>query len=149
MFSDSLTLSSAFSECLRSLSKIKQMNTIGYFEIQSSEPSREIAFYKHIFGWNFIRENNMPVEYYRIGTNSINGGLLKRPAEAPATRMGTNAFVCSVQVKNFEVTQGLILSKGGMIAMPKFAIPGRCWQGYFVDRDQNVFGIFEVDDYAK
>ena len=25
--------------------------------------------------------------------------------------------------------------------MPKFAVPGRCWQGYFLDPDHNVFGI--------
>lgn len=33
--------------------------------------------------------------------------------------------------------------------MPKFAIAGRCWQGYFVDLDNNVFGIFEVDESVQ
>jgi hypothetical protein len=60
---------------------IRIMNTIGYFEIQSSNPEREIGFYENIFGWQFIREEFVPIEYYRIATNSINGGLLKRPAE--------------------------------------------------------------------
>jgi len=32
--------------------------------------------------------------------------------------------------------------------MAKFAVPGRCWQGYFLDTDNNVFGIFEVDGNA-
>jgi uncharacterized protein len=32
--------------------------------------------------------------------------------------------------------------------MERFAVPGRCWQGYFVDCDGNVFGIFEVDESA-
>jgi hypothetical protein len=27
-------------------------------------------------------------------------------------------------------------------------VPGRCWQGYFLDADHNVFGIFEVDEKA-
>ncbi len=125
------------------------MNTIGYFEIQSSEPSREIRFYKAIFSWKFIKEESLPIEYYRIETNSINGGLLKRPAKMPPPESGTNAFVCSVQVENFDTTNELILSNGGQVALPKFAIPGKCWQGYFIDPDNNTFGIFEVDENAK
>jgi hypothetical protein len=42
----------------------------------------------------------------------------------------------------------LILKNGGRVAMPKFAITNRCWQGYFVDMDNNTFGIFEVDENA-
>jgi predicted enzyme related to lactoylglutathione lyase len=124
------------------------MNTIGYFEIQSSDPSREMAFYKAIFGWNFFKQESLPIEYYRIETNSISGGLLKRPVAIPSEGTGTNAFVCSIQVEDFDRTAEKILQKGGRVAMPKFAVPGRCWQGYFLDADQNVFGIFEVDDKA-
>jgi hypothetical protein len=125
------------------------MNTIGYFEIQSSDPSRDIRFYESVFGWRFIKEEFVPIEYYRIETNSINGGLLKRPAQVPPTECGANAFVCSIQVENFDRINELILQKGGQVAMPKFAIPGRCWQGYFVDPDNNTFGIFQVDPNAQ
>ena len=125
------------------------MNTIGYFEIQSSDPARDIKFYQNIFGWKFIKEEFVPIEYYRVETNSINGGLLKRPAKVPPSESGTNAFVCSIQVENFDKTSELILQNGGQVALPKFAIPGRCWQGYFVDLDNNTFGIFEVDENAK
>jgi uncharacterized protein len=125
------------------------MNTIGYFEIQSSDPNRDIKFYQTVFGWKFIKEEFVPIEYYRIETNSINGGLLKRPAKVPPAESGTNAFVCSVLVENFDRTNNLILQNGGQVALPKFAIPGRCWQGYFIDLDNNMFGIFEVDETAK
>ena len=125
------------------------MNTIGYFEIQSSNPQREIKFYSNVFSWKFTRENFVPVEYYRIETNSINGGLLKRPTEIPAMENRTNAFVCSVEVDQFDATGDRIIKNGGQIALPKFAIPGRCWQGYFIDQDNNTFGIFEVDRDAK
>ncbi len=125
------------------------MNTIGYFEIQSSNPVRDIEFYKNIFSWKFIKEEFVPIEYYRIETNSINGGLLKRPAKTPSTQMGTNAYVCSIQVENFDQTNELILKNGGQVALPKFGIPGRCWQGYFIDLDNNTFGIFEVDENAN
>lgn len=125
------------------------MNTIGYFEIQSAEPERDIKFYKTVFGWNFIKEELVPIEYYRIETNTISGGMLKRPAQIPPPGNGTNAFVCSIQVNSFDKTSGLILENGGQIALPKFAVPGRCWQGYFLDPDNNTFGIFEADTNAK
>lgn len=125
------------------------MNTVGYFEIQSSDPQREIAFYKNVFGWKFTKEEFVQIEYYRIETESMYGGLLKRPAPVPSSESGTNAFCCSIQVENFDKTQELILQNGGIVALPKFAIPGRCWQGYFIDADHNVFGIFEVDENAK
>ena len=125
------------------------MNTIGYFEIQSSDPKRDIKFYQAVFGWKFIKEEYVPIEYYRIETNSINGGLLKRPANVPPPQSGTNAFVCSIQVENFDKTSELILKHGGQIALPKFAIPSRCWQGYFIDLDNNTFGVFEVDENAR
>jgi predicted enzyme related to lactoylglutathione lyase len=79
----------------------------------------------------------------------MNGGLLKRPAPVPPASSGTNAFVCSVQVEDYDEIHQLIMEQGGQVALPKFAIPGRCWQGYFIDTDNNVFGIFEVDENAK
>lgn len=125
------------------------MNIIGYFEIQSSDPARDVAFYENVFSWKFIKEEYVPIEYYRIETNSMNGGLLKRPAPLPPTAAGTNAFTCSIQVENFDKTSELIMENGGQVAMPKFAIPGRCWQGYFIDLDYNTFGIFQVDENAR
>lgn len=125
------------------------MNTVGCFEIQSSNPSRELEFYKNGFGWNFFKEEHLPIEYYRIQTNSINGGLLKRPAQVPPPQAGTNSFCCSIQVGNFDQVQELLLKNEGQVAIPKFAVQGRCWQGYFIDADNNVFGIFEVDEKAN
>jgi len=125
------------------------MNTVGYFEIQSSDPERDVQFYKAIFDWTFIKQEFLPIKYYRIETNSISGGLLKRPTPLPTPGTGTNAFVCSIQVDNFDRISELILKNGGQVALPKFAIPGRCWQGYFLDPDNNTFGIFEVDENAK
>ena len=125
------------------------MNTIGYFEIQSSNLQREREFYNTVFGWKFVKEEAFPIEYYRIETASINGGLLKRPASVPPTESGTNAFVCSVQVENYDKIHSLIIQNSGQVALPKFAVPGRCWQGYYVDGDNNTFGIFEADANAK
>lgn len=125
------------------------MNNIVYFEIQSSNPLRDIDFYQTIFGWKFTKVEGLPIEYYQIETENMSGGLLKRPAEVPPTHCGTNAFTCSVLVENFDTASNQILAAGGQIAMPKFAISGRCWQGYFLDLDQNTFGLVEADENAK
>ena len=124
------------------------MNTIGYFEIQSSQPEREISFYEKLFGWRFIRELYVPIEYYRIETNSINGGLLKRPAESPGKEFSANAFVCSIEVNNLDKSLAQAISLGAQIKIPKFAIPGRCWQAYFSDLDNNTVGLFQPDSNA-
>ena len=125
------------------------MNTIGYFEIQSTNPEREVKFYSSLFGWKFTRQEFVPIEYYSIETKTVRGGLLKRPAPVPPPQSGTNAFVNSIEVADFDEKMELILQNGGQVALPKFAIPGKCWQGYFIDQDNNTFGIFEVDLKAK
>ena len=125
------------------------MNTIGFFEIQSSNPKKSIDFYQKIFQWKFTRQETVPIEYYLIETGGIFGGLLQRPAARPPRDAGTNAFTCSIQVSSFDETAKLILENGGQVAMPKFAVPKKCWQGYFVDDDGNLFGLFEVDEHAE
>lgn len=125
------------------------MNTIAYFEIQAANPKKAKAFYKNVFGWKFFKEEFLPIEYYRIETDGINGGILKRPAKTPPQECGTNAFTCSVMVEDFDAAAEKIIKHGGQVALPKFAVPGRCWQGYFVDTDNNTFGIFQVDRQAR
>ena len=125
------------------------MNQLCYFEIQSSNPAREAAFYQQVFGWSFSKVEGLAIEYYQIETPSIHGGLLARPASIPPTHSGTNAFTCSFEVDDFDETAQKILSAGGQIAMDKFAIPNKCWQGYFLDPDHNTFGLVQVDDTAQ
>lgn len=122
------------------------MNNPMYFEIQADEPSELVKFYEAVFGWRGTLDENIPIEYWRIETDGIGGAILKRPA--PVTSMGTNAYVISIEVENFDKTAEKIYAHGGKEALPKFAVPGKCWQGYFIDTAGNTFGIFEVDEKA-
>lgn len=79
----------------------------------------------------------------------INGGLLQRPAKIPPPMHGTNAYVCTIQVENLDETAEKIEKAGGRIAMPKHAITGIAWQGYFLDSEGNTFGIHQPDPNAK
>src|SRR5260221_11058566 len=125
------------------------MNSVSYFEIQASEPKRAIDFYTAVFGWKFTKDDNIPIDYWRIDNAGPFGGMLERPCPPPPPEQGTNAYTCSVHVENFDKTSEEILKNGGLVAMPKFAVVGKCWQGYFLDTEGNTFGIFEVDSGAK
>jgi predicted enzyme related to lactoylglutathione lyase len=120
-----------------------------YFEIQADDPPRALAFYSKVFGWRFSEAKGLPIEYWRIETADARGGLLKRPAAKPPSQSGTNAYVCSFEVESFDDTERKILELGGMVALPKFAVPGTCWQDYFIDTEGNTFGVFEVDENAR
>ena len=125
------------------------MNQIAFFEIQAQNPKKVVDFYNNVFGWKFTRDEQIPIEYYRIEGGGIMGGLLQRRCKTPPNEFGTNAFTCSIEVQNFDATAKLIMENGGKVAMEKFAVPDKCWQGYFIDADNNTFGIFEVDANAK
>lgn len=124
------------------------MNAIVYFEIQVEDTKRAVEFYTTVFGWKFQKDPNIPIEYWRIETEGANGGLLKRPMSCPTGPAGTNAYVCSMQVADFDEVADRIMKNGGREALPKFAVPGKCWQGYFLDPEGNTFGLFQVDEKA-
>ncbi len=130
------------------------MNRVVHFEVQAENPERAMQFYKDVFGWTFMQWGER--KYWMLMTADkdskdpgINGGLLPRPAKTPPKEFGTNAFVCTVQVDNFDETTKKIVAAGGIIAMPKFAIPGMAWQGYFLDTEGNTFGVHQADVSAK
>jgi uncharacterized protein len=125
------------------------MNSPSYFEIQADDVQRALEFYKEIFGWKFTKTEGTPIEYWRIETDGLQGGLMKRPAAKPTEIAGTNAFTCSMEVVDLDKTVAYILANRGRIALEKFAIPGVCWQGYCLDTEGNVFGLFQVDKEAK
>jgi uncharacterized protein len=124
------------------------MNGPVYFELQADDPARAVAFYTGIFGWEFEKQTGLTTDYWRVETGGIAGGLLPRPAPTPP-QSGTNAAVISMEVKSYDQAAAKILAQGGIEALPKFAVPGRCWQGYFVDTEGNTFGIFEADKNAR
>jgi uncharacterized protein len=120
-----------------------------YFEVQADDMGRAMRFYREIFEWKFTKADELSVEYWRIETGGARGGLLKRPAPTPPLQSGTNAFVCSMEVEDFDVVAQKILNLGGKVALPKFAVPGVCWQGYFIDTEGNTFGLFQPNLAAK
>src|SRR3989344_8167830 len=124
--------------------------SISPFEIQADQPERAAEFYRKVFGWKIDKWEGGQMEYWMVMTADkdskepgINGGLLPRPAKAPPQQSGTNAYVCTVQVADFDAIAKKIGAAGGINAMPKYAFPGMAWQGYFVDTEGNTFGLHQ------
>ncbi|WP_157157635.1 MULTISPECIES: VOC family protein [unclassified Diaminobutyricimonas] len=125
-----------------------------HFEIQADDLDRAKAFYEAALGWRFDDYSQvLGSPYYGVLTGSddepgINGGLLPRPAPAPAAEQGTNGYVCTVQVTDYDEIERKVLDAGGKVALPKFAMPGVAWQGYYLDTEGNTFGIHQPDTNA-
>jgi len=131
-------------------------NRITHFEIQADQPERAAEFYRKVFGWKIDKWEGGQMEYWMVMTADkdskepgINGGLLPRPAKTPPQQCGTNAFVCTVVVENFDAIAKKIAEAGGIVALPKFALAGMAWQGYFLDTEGNTFGVHQADTNAK
>lgn len=134
-----------------------------HFEIQADDPARAAKFYTDVFGWTISKWDMSKMggemantEYWMVMTAGkdskepgINGGLLKRPCAAPAAQQGANAYVCTMQVDNYDAVHEKIMRAGGQVAMAKFAFPGMAWQGYYIDTEGNTFGIHQTDQNAK
>lgn len=132
------------------------MNRVVHFEIQADDTERAAQFYRDVFGWNIEKYPGLEWEYWFIITApkesadaGINGGLLKRPNVLPEVACGVNSFVCTVDVDNYDAVAQKIEAAGGKVAMPKFALVGMAWQGYFLDTEGNTFGIHQADTNAK
>jgi uncharacterized protein len=52
-------------------------------------------------------------------------------------------------VENYDAAEKKILELGGKVALPKHALPGMAWQGYYTDPEGNIFGVHQPDENAK
>ena len=130
------------------------MGRVVHFEIQADDVERAKAFYAAVFDWTYQDWGEFTgAAYWGVVTGpddelGINGGLLQRPVPAPAPQQGTNAFVCTMGVDDYDATHRRILDAGGQVALPKTALTGMAWQGYYLDTEGNTFGIHQPDPEA-
>lgn len=130
------------------------MSRVVHFEIQADDLERAKAFYAAVFGWEYQDYGQFTGSpYWGISTGpadqpGIDGGLLQRPVPAPGPQHGTNAYVCTIGVADYDATEARILAAGGTVALPKMALTGMAWQGYYLDTEGNTFGIHQPDPNA-
>lgn len=131
------------------------MGRIVHFEIHVNDMERAKTFYGEVFGWSFQDWSDYAgMPYFGAVTgkeneHGIDGALMQRQSAPPETHQALNAFACTIGVENYDLTEAKIIENGGTPAMPKFALPGMAWQGYYIDPEGNTFGIHQPDVNAK
>ena len=120
------------------------------------EPSPPVGpeFYTSVFGWTTEDWSDFAgMPYFGVTTGTgpgIDGAILGRPggenAEVGGPVMGATL---TMGVADFDEVAEKITAAGGTVALPKYALPGMAWQGYFHDTENNVFGIHQPDPEAK
>ncbi|MCK2018393.1 VOC family protein [Peribacillus frigoritolerans] len=131
------------------------MGRIVHFEIHVNDMERAKTFYGEVFGWSFQDWSDYAgMPYFGAVTGNekehgIDGALMQRQSAPPETHQALNAFACTIGVENYDLTEAKIIENGGKLAMPKFALPGMAWQGYYIDPEGNTFGIHQPDVNAK
>jgi predicted enzyme related to lactoylglutathione lyase len=124
-----------------------------HFEIQASKPQALIDFYSALFGWSFNKWEGG--DYWLIHTGpddqpGINGGLLPRRGPPPENMAAVNAFVITVDVDKLDDKLAKVdsIGGGGVVCVPKMAVPGIGWLAYVKDPDGNIFGMMQADTHA-
>lgn len=120
-------------------------NRVVHFEIPSDNPVKTIEFFKTVFNWTFQQFGTE--EYWVVYTGDekepgINGGIMKKrdPNQPP---------VNSILVESVDEHIKKVESAGGIIVVPKMAIPTVGWLAYFKDPDGNIHGLYQHDSTAK
>jgi predicted enzyme related to lactoylglutathione lyase len=121
------------------------MGRVVHFEIHASDPQAASAFYSEIFGWT-IRKWDGPVEYYLVSTgegDGIDGAILPRRGDRPASGAPVNAYVCTVAVTSLDDAIAAVEKARCKIVLEKNEIPGVGWLCYANDLDGNIFGMLQ------
>lgn len=131
------------------------MSKVIHFEVHADDVERAKNFYANVFGWQYQDWSDYTgAPYFGVvaGEESepgANGAIMLRNSARPALGQGLNSFCCTMGVEDYDKTHELIIKNGGQVALPKTALPGMAWQGYYIDTEGNIFGIHQPDENAK
>ena len=124
-----------------------------HFEIHAENPDRAQAFYEALFGWTFTAWGDDGT-YRLIKTGSegpgIDGGMIRRMGPNPDPQAPTPVvgWCCTCDVEDVDAHVAKAVSLGGVVALPKMAIPGVGWLAYCKDTESNIFGMMQADEAA-
>lgn len=125
-----------------------------HFEIHCDDLDRAKKFYGDVFGWRFEDYGSFTGSpYFGVITGSddepgINGGMLLRPVPGGGPGAPVNGAVLTFGSADYDADHDRIIAAGGQVALPKMALTGMAWQGYYLDPEGNVFGIHQPDPDA-
>ena len=133
------------------------MPRVVHFQMYVDDQERASKFYSEIFDWKVTGwEGDAGFWLVNTGDDSepgIDGGMLLRPDPGHDPAAVNSAFNTAVntivmQVPSIDDYIPRITDGGGVLTVPKFAIPGVGYAAYFIDTEGNPIGIFQDDDTA-
>ncbi len=125
-----------------------------HFEIHAEDVARACAFYGAVFGWTFEDWSEFAGMPYMgavsgpEGEPGINGAIMQRAGLSGGSGAPVNGAVLTMGSADYDADHAKILAAGGVVALPKAALPGMAWQGYYLDTEGNVFGLHQPDPSA-
>ncbi len=122
------------------------MDKVVHFEIPFDNKARATTFYGEVFGWkltdvpdmDYVMAETVPVndQHMPKEPGAINGGLFKRPQDAPAPTMYVGVASVDQAIRKAE-------AHGGRLVTPKTPIPGMGAYARIADSEGNIIGLFE------
>lgn len=126
-----------------------------HFEIHADDVERAKTFYAAVFDWQFEDWSAFAgIPYFGVttgeeGTPGINGAIMQRAGGGAGPGAPVNGAVLTMGSEDYDRDHDKILAAGGQVALPKQALTGMAWQGYYLDPEGNVLGIHQPDPEAK
>lgn len=131
------------------------MSKVIHFEVHADNVERAKVFYANVFGWQYQDYSDFAgMPYFGViagedNEQGANGAIVLRKGARPTLGQELNSFCCTMGIENYDKTHDAIITNGGKVALPKSALPGMAWQGYYIDTEGNIFGIHQPDANAK
>jgi predicted enzyme related to lactoylglutathione lyase len=123
------------------------MAKVVHFEIPFDNKARAMKFYADAFDWkltdmpqmDYVMAQSVAVDEQQRPNEpgAINGGLFKRPGDAPHPTV-------YVGVDSIEEALKKVGKAGGKVVTPKTPIPGMGAYARVADTEGNVIGIFQT-----
>jgi predicted enzyme related to lactoylglutathione lyase len=114
--------------------------SVTHFEIYGEEPAKLAEFYRVVLGWQLDKAPG--IDYWRIRTDSLNGGLTYRPLVA------LRNWLNYVNVESLDAALARAVKMGAEVLREKTAVPKTAWYAIVADPAGNAFGLWQSDPNA-
>lgn len=116
------------------------MSRVSFFEFASSDPGKEMDFFKSVFGWEFQKFGEQ--DYWLVKTGpaeevGIDGGFLPMMSEQQPRTTNT------ITVTDLDAAIEKAKAAGATMMMDKQEIPDFGWTAYMMSPTGIPFGMYQ------
>lgn len=119
------------------LSHIGELNWV---ELQTKNPEKAMTFYKALYDWTFIPEENEKGEVYWLILNANNfplGGILSLKCDSKVD----SRWVTYFEIKDMDIAIGVVAKNNGKIIHGPRNVPGVGFVAWLQDSEGGEFGV--------